>query len=53
MNRDENAKLCGDVVVDEVQEELKVHVTPTLGGTGILTTSCLMLSVIHCYNLQH
>ena len=53
MNRDENGKLCGDVDVDEVQQELKVHVTPTPGGTGILTTACLMLSVIHCYNLQH
>lgn len=53
MNRDEDNKLCGDVDVDEVQQELKVHVTPTPGGTGILTTACLMLSVIHCYNLQH
>jgi methylenetetrahydrofolate dehydrogenase (NADP+)/methenyltetrahydrofolate cyclohydrolase len=53
MNRDEENKLCGDVDVDEVQQELKVHVTPTPGGTGILTTACLMLSVIHCYNLQH
>jgi methylenetetrahydrofolate dehydrogenase (NADP+)/methenyltetrahydrofolate cyclohydrolase len=53
MNRDEDNKLCGDVDVDEVQQELKIHVTPTPGGTGILTTACLMLSVIHCYNLQH
>lgn len=53
MNRDENGKLCGDVDVDEVQQEFKVHVTPTPGGTGVLTTACLMLSVIHCYLLQH
>ena len=53
MNRDEESKLCGDVDINEVQEELKVHVTPTPGGTGILTTACLMLSVIQCYNLQH
>ena len=53
MNRDEESKLCGDVDIEQVQEELKVHVTPTPGGTGILTTACLMLSVIHCYNLQH
>jgi methylenetetrahydrofolate dehydrogenase (NADP+)/methenyltetrahydrofolate cyclohydrolase len=53
INRDENGKLCGDVDVDEVQQELKIHVTPTPDGTGILTTACLMLSVIHCYNLQH
>ena len=53
MNRDEENKLCGDVDIEQVQEELKVHATPTPGGTGILTTACLMLSVIHCYNLQH
>ena len=53
MNRDENGKLCGDVDVNEVQEVYSVGVTPTPGGTGILTTACLMLSVIHCYNLQH
>ena len=53
MNRDEEGKLCGDVDINEVQEELKVHVTPTPGGTGILTTACLMLSVIQCYKLQH
>ena len=53
MNRDEESKLCGDVDIEQVQEELKVHVTPTPGGTGILTTACLMLSVIQCYNLQH
>lgn len=53
INRDEEGKLCGDVDINEVQEELKVHVTPTPGGTGILTTACLMLSVIQCYNLQH
>ena len=53
MNRDEENKLCGDVDINEVQEELKVHVTPTPGGVGVLTTACLMLSVIQCYNLQH
>ena len=53
MNRDEENKLCGDVDIEQVQEELKVHVTPTPGGTGILTTACLMLSVIQCYKLQH
>ena len=53
INRDENSKLCGDVDVDEVQQELKVHVTPVPGGVGILTTACLMLSIVQCYNLQH
>ena len=53
MNRDENGKLCGDIDVEDVQEAYEVNVTPTPGGTGILTTACLMLSVIQCYNLQH
>ena len=53
MNRDENGKLCGDIDTDEVQEVHKVHITPVPGGVGILTTACLMLSVIQCYNLQH
>ena len=53
MNRDSNGKLCGDVDIDEVQSKYNVGVTTTPGGTGILTTACLMLSVIQCYNLQH
>ena len=53
MNRDENGKLCGDIDIEDVQEAYEVNVTPTPGGTGILTTACLMLSVIQCYNLQH
>ena len=53
INRDENGKLCGDIDTDEVQEVYQVHITPVPGGVGILTTACLMLSVIQCYNLQH
>lgn len=52
MNRDENGKLCGDVDVEDVQEAYKVHVTPTPSGTGILTTACLMLSVVKCHILN-
>ena len=53
MNRDENGKLCGDIDIEDVQEAYEVNVTSTPGGTGILTTACLMLSVVQCYNLQH
>ena len=53
INRDENGKLCGDIDTDEVQEVYKVHITPVPSGAGILTTACLMLSVVQCYNLQH
>ena len=53
INRDVNGKLCGDIDTDEVQEVYKTHITPVPGGVGILTTACLMLSVVQCYNLQH
>ena len=52
MNRDENGKLCGDIDIEDVQEAYEVNVTPTPGGTGILTTACLMLSVIQCHKLN-
>ena len=52
INRDENGKLCGDIDTDEVQEVYKVHITPVPGGVGILTTACLMLSIVQCYKLQ-
>ena len=46
INRDENNKLCGDVDTDEVLSAYNVGITPVPSGVGILTTSCLMLSVI-------
>lgn len=52
INRDENNKLCGDVDTDEVLSAYNVGITPVPSGVGILTTSCLMLSVIKCHNLN-
>ena len=55
INRDENGKLCGDIDSESLSSfgEDGIGYTPVPGGVGILTTACLMLSVIQCYNLQH
>ena len=55
INRDEDGKLCGDVDSESLSSfgEDGIGYTPVPGGVGILTTACLMLSVIQCYNLQH
>lgn len=51
MCRDENGKLCGDVDTESL-ESLDVAVTVTPGGTGLLTTSQLMLNIVKAYKLQ-
>ena len=51
MCRDENGKLCGDVDTESL-EPLDVAVTVTPGGTGLLTTSQLMLNIVKAYKLQ-
>lgn len=55
INRDENGKLCGDVDSETLASFGLdgIGYTPVPGGVGILTTACLMLSVVQCYNLQH
>ena len=51
MCRDENGKLCGDVDTESL-EPLDIAVTVTPGGTGLLTTSQLMLNIVKAYKLQ-
>ena len=51
MCRDENGKLCGDVDTESL-ESIDVAVTVTPGGTGLLTTSQLMLNIVKAYKLQ-
>ena len=41
MHRDENNKLCGDVVFDEVAEHTSA-ITPVPGGVGPMTIAMLM-----------
>ena len=55
INRDEDGKLCGDVDSESLSSfgQDGIGYTPVPGGVGILTTACLMKSVVQCYNLQH
>ena len=55
INRDEDGKLCGDVDSESLSSfgQEGIGYTPVPGGVGILTTACLMKSVVQCYNLQH
>lgn len=54
INRDEDGKLCGDVDSESLSSfgEDGIGYTPVPGGVGILTTACLMLSIVQCYKLQ-
>ena len=45
MNRDENGKLCGDVVYGEVAEKAS-FITPVPGGVGPMTRAVLMRNVL-------
>ena len=45
MNRDENGKLCGDVVYGAVAEKAS-FITPVPGGVGPMTRAVLMRNVL-------
>ena len=45
MNRDENGKLCGDVIYGEVAEKAS-FITPVPGGVGPMTRAILMRNVL-------
>jgi len=45
MNRDENGKLCGDVVFDEVEPKVS-YITPVPGGVGPMTRAVLMKNIL-------
>lgn len=49
INRDENNKLCGDVLLDEAMEEKVSAITPVPGGVGVMTVTMLMRNVIKAY----
>ncbi len=46
MNRDENGKLCGDVVYDEVAPKTS-YITPVPGGVGPMTITMLMRNTLY------
>ncbi|HWO76223.1 MAG TPA: bifunctional methylenetetrahydrofolate dehydrogenase/methenyltetrahydrofolate cyclohydrolase FolD [Bacillus sp. (in: firmicutes)] len=45
MNRDENGKLCGDVLFDEVKEKAS-YITPVPGGVGPMTITMLLYNTV-------
>lgn len=50
INRDENGKLCGDVDLHAVLDEVGA-ITPVPRGVGVLTTAMLLKNVLKCSNL--
>jgi methylenetetrahydrofolate dehydrogenase (NADP+) / methenyltetrahydrofolate cyclohydrolase len=45
MNRDENGKLCGDVLYEEAKE-IASYITPVPGGVGPMTITMLMFNTL-------
>jgi methylenetetrahydrofolate dehydrogenase (NADP+) / methenyltetrahydrofolate cyclohydrolase len=45
MNRDENGKLCGDVLYEEAKE-IASYITPVPGGVGPMTITMLMYNTL-------
>ena len=52
MNRDENGKLCGDVLFSEV-EPISSAITPVPGGVGPMTISVLMKNTLTATKKQN
>lgn len=52
MNRDENGKLCGDVVFAEA-EKIAGCITPVPGGVGPMTIAMLMQNTVTAAKLQN
>ena len=52
MNRDENGKLCGDVVFEEA-EKAAGCITPVPGGVGPMTIAMLMQNTVTAAKLQN
>ncbi len=49
MNRNDEGKLCGDVVFDEVKEKVS-YITPVPGGVGPMTRVMLLENTMTAYN---
>ena len=50
INRDENGKLCGDVVYDEAVRRAS-YITPVPGGVGLMTRAMLMYNTLRAAKL--
>lgn len=52
MDRDENAKLCGDVDFEDVKEKCS-YITPVPGGVGPMTIAMLMKNTLTAAKIQN
>lgn len=52
MNRNENGKLCGDVVYEDVAEKAS-FITPVPGGVGPMTRVMLLENTLTACKLQN
>ena len=52
MNRNENGKLCGDVLFGEVKEKAS-YITPVPGGVGPMTRAMLMKNTLTAAKLKN
>lgn len=52
MNHDENGKLCGDVLFDEVEKKASL-ITPVPGGVGPMTIAMLMKNTLTAVKKQN
>lgn len=50
INRDENGKLCGDVDLEDVVDNIG-QITPVPRGVGVITTAMLLKNVLKCSKL--
>lgn len=49
INRDEEGKLCGDVLLDNAMLEKVSHITPVPKGVGVMTVTMLIQNVLKAY----
>ena len=52
MNRDEDGRLCGDAIFDEVAPKCS-YITPVPGGVGPMTIAMLMQNTLKAYHIQN
>ena len=52
INRNEEGKLCGDVIFDEVEKKAS-YITPVPGGVGPMTVSMLLENTVSAAKIQN
>ena len=52
INRDENGKLCGDVLFSDVEKKAS-YITPVPGGVGPMTITMLLENTLKAYEMTN